>query len=60
MYRVAYLLLEKLMLTSQARIIEYKLTAKNNFNFGLNIMWSASRRATLYLYGGNGAALQRL
>ena len=60
MYRAAHLLVEKLMLTSQVRVIGYRFTAKNNFNFGLNIMWSASRRATPYLYGGKGAASQRL
>ena len=31
--------------------ITKKLKAKHNFNFGINIMWSASRGATLYLYG---------
>ena len=52
-YRVAHLLRERDMLTSDSKFrwwpgLEGKLTAKRNFKFGVSIILSQSRWATLY------------
>ena len=52
-YRVAHLLRERNMLTSNFKFRWWpgsggKLTAKRNFKFGVNIILSRSRWATLY------------
>ena len=53
LYRVAHLLRERDMLTSDSKLrwwpgSEGKLTAKRNFKFGVNIIIYKSRWATLY------------
>ena len=52
-YRVAHLLRERFMLTSNSKFRHWprsqdKFTAKRNFKFGVNISLSRSRWATLY------------
>ena len=54
-YRVAHLLWERNMLTSTSKFRHWpssqdKFTAKRNFKFGVNISFSRSRWATLYLH----------
>ena len=53
LYRVAHLLWERFMLTSNSKFrhkpgSQDRLTANHNFNFGVNIFLSQSRWATLY------------